>query len=184
MEQNPPNSSRGAAEYVSPGRKSWLGQQNDQSPVGTAPSGRQWLLSTIDLLKPRARSLKDFGIDPQAWVKDPTEEGSESVNGVDTTHVHANVDIGRMFSDFNKTIQKAGAMGAVAPQQLSPDTIKKIQDVVNVACHACNVGAQLYFNIDDVPYIRERGISLEVVRLHLELTIREQNSRGYSNRAR
>src|SRR4051794_22772384 len=64
-----------------------------------------------------ARSLKDFGIDPQAWVKDPTEEGSESVNGVDTTHVHSSIDVGRMFSDFNKTIQKAGAMGTAAPQQ-------------------------------------------------------------------
>jgi hypothetical protein len=77
------------------------------------------------------RSLKDFGIDPQAWVKDPTEQGSENVNGVDTTHVHASVDVSRMVSDFNKTIQKAGAMGTTAtPQQLSPDTIKKIQDVV------------------------------------------------------
>ncbi|MEA2429540.1 MAG: hypothetical protein QOI19_13 [Thermoleophilaceae bacterium] len=77
------------------------------------------------------RSLKDFGIDPQAWVKDPTEQGSDNVNGVDTTHVHASVDIGRMFSDFNKTIQKAGQMGTpAAPQQLSADTIKKIQDIV------------------------------------------------------
>jgi hypothetical protein len=78
------------------------------------------------------RSLKSFGIDPQAWVKDPTQEGSENVNGVDTTHVHASVDTARMLSDFNKTIQKAGAMGTTTttPQQLSPDTIKKIQDVV------------------------------------------------------
>ena len=77
------------------------------------------------------RSLKDFGIDPQAWVKNPTDEGSENVNGVDTTHVKADVDIGRMFTDFNKTIQKAGTMGSTAtPQQLSPDTIKKIQDIV------------------------------------------------------
>src|SRR3954453_22924941 len=76
------------------------------------------------------RSLKDYGIDPQAWVKDPTEEGTENVNGVDTTHVKASVDIGRMFSDFNKTIQKAGSMSTAAPQQLSPDTIQKIEDVV------------------------------------------------------
>ena len=82
--------------------------------------------------KTGSRSLKDFGIDPQAWVKDPTEQGTESVNGVDTTHVKASVDIGRMLSDFNKTIQKAGTMGTTAtpPRQLSPDTIKKVQDVV------------------------------------------------------
>ena len=78
----------------------------------------------------QGRSLKDYGIDPQAWIKDPTEAGSDNVNGVDTTHVTGSVDIGRMFSDFNKTIQKAGSMSTAAPQQLSPDTIKKIEDVV------------------------------------------------------
>ena len=79
----------------------------------------------------QGRSLKDYGIDPQAWIKDPTEAGSDNVNGVDTTHVTGSVDIGRMFSDFNKTIQKAGTMGTTAtPQQLSPNTIKKVQDVV------------------------------------------------------
>jgi hypothetical protein len=77
------------------------------------------------------RSLKDFGIDPQAWVKDPQEKGTDNVNGVDTTHVQAGLDVGRMFSDFNKTIQKAGAMGqTAAPQQLSPAVIQKIQQVV------------------------------------------------------
>jgi hypothetical protein len=78
----------------------------------------------------QGRTLKDYGIDPQAWVKDPTDEGSESVNGVDATHVKANIDIGRMFTDFNKTIQKAGSMGTAAPPQLSADTIQKIQEVV------------------------------------------------------
>src|SRR3954451_18075336 len=76
------------------------------------------------------KSLKDFGIDPQAWVKDPQDKGSENVNGVDTTHVQAGLDVARMFSDFNKTIQKAGAMGQQAPQQLTPAVIDKIQEVV------------------------------------------------------
>jgi hypothetical protein len=77
------------------------------------------------------RSLKDFGIDPQAWVKDPQQKGTDNVNGADTTHVQAALDVGRMFSDFNKTIQKAGAMGqTAAPQQLSPAVIQKIQQVV------------------------------------------------------
>lgn len=76
------------------------------------------------------RSLKDLGIDPQTWVQDPQEKGSENVNGVDTTHVQASVDVGRMFSDFNKTIAKAGSMGQQTPQQLTPDVIQKIQDIV------------------------------------------------------
>jgi hypothetical protein len=77
------------------------------------------------------KSLKDFGIDPQSWVQDPQDKGDESVNGSDTTHVEATVDVAKMLSDFNKTIQKAGgAMGSNAPQQLSQDTIDKVSQIV------------------------------------------------------
>ena len=77
------------------------------------------------------KTLKDYGIDPQAWVKDPSDEGDENVNGVDTTHVSAGVDVERMVSDFNKTIQQAGgAMGGSAPQQLTSDQISKVTQVV------------------------------------------------------
>ena len=77
------------------------------------------------------KSLKDFGIDPQSWVQDPQDKGDESVNGSDTTHVEATVDVAKMLSDFNKTIQKAGgAMGASAPSQLTADQISKITEVV------------------------------------------------------
>ena len=100
------------------------------------------------------RSLKDYGIDPQAWVKDPTDEGTENVNGVDTTHVKASVDIGRMFSDFNKTIQKAGSMSTAAPQQLSPETIQKIQDVVK------NPKFDIYVGKDD-DKIRRLSVSVD-----------------------
>jgi hypothetical protein len=102
----------------------------------------------------QGRSLKDYGIDPQAWVKDPTEEGSESVNGVETTHVKAGIDIGRMFSDFNKTIQKAGSMSTAAPQQLSPDTIKKIEEVVQ------NPKFDIYVGKDD-DKIRRLSVSVD-----------------------
>jgi hypothetical protein len=77
------------------------------------------------------KSLKDYGIDPQAWVQNPQDKGTESVNGTDTTHVQAGVDVTKMVTDFNKTIAQAGgAMGANAPAQLTPDQISKIAQVV------------------------------------------------------
>jgi hypothetical protein len=77
------------------------------------------------------KTLKDFGIDPQAWVQNPQDQGGESVNGADTTHVQASVDVAKMFTDFNKTIQSAGgAMGSNTPQQLSAATIQKIAQIV------------------------------------------------------
>jgi len=72
--------SPGGAENVSPGRKSWVGAQGDQSPVGTAESrDRAWLLSTIDLLKPRARSLKDFAGSFRAFFTDDFEPDPAAV---------------------------------------------------------------------------------------------------------
>jgi hypothetical protein len=77
------------------------------------------------------KTLKDFGIDPQAWVTDPEDKGDESVNGVDTTHVSAGVDVAKMIGDFNKTIDQAGgAMGASAPSRLTQDQIDQISQVV------------------------------------------------------
>jgi hypothetical protein len=113
---------------LSTGSNAFVNFQGTNYEVGADKVGQ--LNQQLSQNSGQGRSLKDYGIDPQAWVKDPTEQGTENVNGVETTHVTASVDIGRMFSDFNKTIQKAGAMSAAAPQQLSPDTIQKIQDVV------------------------------------------------------
>ena len=74
IEQGRPDragTSPGGAEYVSPERKSWDGQQDDWSRVGTVQaSARAWLLSTIDMLKPRARSLKDFAGSFRAFFTD------------------------------------------------------------------------------------------------------------------
>jgi hypothetical protein len=109
---------------ISTGQNVFVGYQGTNYDVGPST------VAQLQQSSGQGHSLKDYGIDPQAWVKDPTEQGSENVNGVDTTHVTASVDIGRMVTDFNKTIQKAGSMSTAVPQQLSADTIKKIQDVV------------------------------------------------------
>jgi hypothetical protein len=77
------------------------------------------------------KTLSDYGINPQDWVTSPTEEGDENVNGVDTTHVKAGVDIKKMLTDFNKTIQQtSGAMGSSAPQQLTPEQIDKVSQFI------------------------------------------------------
>jgi hypothetical protein len=113
---------------ISTGQNAFVNFQGTNYEVGAAAVAK--FNQQLSQNTGQGRSLKDYGIDPQAWVKDPSEEGTDNVNGVDTTHIKASVDIGRMFTDFNKTIQKAGSMSTAAPQQLSPDTIKKIQDVV------------------------------------------------------
>jgi hypothetical protein len=113
---------------ISTGQNAFVNFQGTNYEVGAAKVAQ--LNQQLSQNNGQGRSLKDYGINPQAWVKDPTTQGSDNVNGVDTTHVTASVDIGRMLSDFNKTIQKAGTMSTSAPQQLSPATIAKVQNVV------------------------------------------------------
>jgi hypothetical protein len=77
------------------------------------------------------KTLKDFGIDPTNWLVDPSTEGDEDVNGVSTTHVTADVDVGKMLNDLNKVVQQAGgAMGTSTPQQITPQQIDQIKQVV------------------------------------------------------
>jgi hypothetical protein len=70
------------------------------------------------------KSLKDFGIDPNNWVTNVEDEGNEDVNGADSQHVSAGVDVEKMLTDLNKTVEQAGAMsGGTAPQQITPEQI-------------------------------------------------------------
>jgi len=55
-------------------------EQGDRSSVGTAQaSDRAWLLSTIDMLKPRARSLKDFAGSFRAFFSNDFEADPAAV---------------------------------------------------------------------------------------------------------
>jgi hypothetical protein len=113
-----------SAGLISTGQNAYVNFQGTAYEVGAAQ------VAKLNQQSGSGKTLKDFGIDPQAWVKNPQDKGSENVDGVDTTHVGADLDIGKMFTDFNKTIQQAGAVSSAAPSQLTPDQIAKIEQVV------------------------------------------------------
>lgn len=114
---------------VSTGDNAYVNFQNQAYELGADQVAQ--INSQLGQQTGSGKSLKDFGIDPQAWVTSPEDKGEEDVNGVSTTHVEANVDVGKMLNDFNKTISQAGgAMGGNAPQQLTAEQISQINDVV------------------------------------------------------
>jgi hypothetical protein len=79
----------------------------------------------------QGKTLKDFGIDPQNWVTNEETKGDENVNGVNTTHVQAGLDVAKMLTDLNKTINQAGsAVGGTSTQQLTPQQIDQIKKIV------------------------------------------------------
>jgi len=77
--------------------------------------------------------LGRFGIDAANWLKDGKDEGTETIAGVETTHVAARVDVGRMLDDLNRIIERAGSAGVqgpAPPPQLTDEQKRQVQEVV------------------------------------------------------
>ncbi|HEX5979801.1 MAG TPA: hypothetical protein VFY52_01815 [Thermoleophilaceae bacterium] len=47
--------------------------------------------------------------DPQAWIRDVESEGTETLDGVETTHISASVDVERVFEDVAGLARRNGA---------------------------------------------------------------------------
>jgi hypothetical protein len=91
---------------------------------------------------PKRKSLKDFGIDPAAWVKGAKREGSASVAGVQTTHVSASIDFDKLLQDLNALAKKAGSTTAAARSvpQLTASDRKQFTDAVKSSSFDVYVG--------------------------------------------
>jgi ribosomal protein L12E/L44/L45/RPP1/RPP2 len=90
--------------------------------------------------KSGSNGLSSLGIHPMNWLKDPTVVGTESVGGVDTEHVSAQLDVNALLDDVDGLLAKfhdkipAGAAGAgQIPDKLPADTRQKIVSAVKSA---------------------------------------------------
>jgi hypothetical protein len=90
--------------------------------------------------KSGSNSLSSLGIHPMNWLKDPSVVGSESVGGVDTEHVTAQIDVSALLDDVDGLLAKfhdkvpAGAAGtAQIPDKLPADTRQKIEAAIKSA---------------------------------------------------
>jgi hypothetical protein len=59
-------------------------------------------------------TFSSLGIDPRRWLKDPRDEGTEDVGGVQTDHVSSQIDVERFLGDLNNILAKASSLGAPA----------------------------------------------------------------------
>jgi hypothetical protein len=118
------------AGFISTGDNAWVNFQGQNYEVG-----QQAVAQINAQIKQAAgtnkhKGLSEFGVNPQDWLTDAKNEGSQTVNGVDTNHVSATLDVGKFLDDVNRLVAKAGgSVGSTAPQ-LTPAQKKQIQDVV------------------------------------------------------
>jgi hypothetical protein len=113
---------------VSTGDNLFVGFQGSNYEVGKAQVAQ---INSQLGSQTQGKTLKSFGIDPVNWITSAEDKGDENVNGVDTKHVQAGLDVSKMLNDLNKTIgQAGGAMGQATTQKLTPQQISQVKDVV------------------------------------------------------
>jgi hypothetical protein len=77
--------------------------------------------------------LGPLGMDPRAWVENERVEGTANVGGVETTHVAADIDVGRMLDDVTKLVTSAPRPAGVEAPKIPPDAMAQIRDAVKEA---------------------------------------------------
>lgn len=118
-----------SAGFISTGDNAWIGFQGQNYEVG-----KDAVAQINNQIKQAAGNKKNsgfaqFGIHPRDWLKDAKDEGDDKVAGVDTHHVSAALDVGKLLDDLNQLVKKTGSStGATA--QITPAQKKQIQDVV------------------------------------------------------
>jgi hypothetical protein len=85
-------------------------------------------------------SLLDLGdIDPMSWLNDPEVVGSETVGGVETDHITAQVDVAALLDDIEELLPKlreqipSGVGGPEIPESIPEDTRRQIEDAIKDA---------------------------------------------------
>jgi hypothetical protein len=82
-------------------------------------------------------NLGGLHLQPMNWLKNPTVEGDQTIDGTATTHISAQLDVEAFLNDLQKVLtqvkQQGGAAAAQLPSQLSGKDRKQIEDAVKRA---------------------------------------------------
>jgi hypothetical protein len=60
-------------------------------------------------------TFSSLGIDPGRWLSNPSDAGTETIDGVETVHLTAGVNIPAFLADVSKLSQAGSALGLAAP---------------------------------------------------------------------
>lgn len=118
-----------SAGFISTGTNAWVAFQGQNYEVGKAAVAQVNQQIRQAAGKNDKKGLSQFGIDPRDWLSDAKDEGDEKVGGVDTDHVSATLDVGKLVDDLNELVKKAGSSTGTTAQ-ITPAQKKQIEEVV------------------------------------------------------
>ena len=116
------------AGLISTGDRAFLlfgGTPYQFAPATVAKLNRSWSARPAG----GGGGVAGLGIDPVRWVTNVSDEGDSDVAGVRTTHVSAQVDIGKLLPDLGKLTARAAAGGVPTPA-FGPREIAQVEKVV------------------------------------------------------
>jgi hypothetical protein len=128
-------------------------------------------------------TLKQLGLDPLSWLKDPKMEGEEDVGGTNTKHVSAQIDVPRFTQDLNVLLKNAKSFGAAnagrLPSSLTPQQQQQIQQAVKSASFDVWTGAddttlrklQIKLSVQSGGRSGDVGFTVEIDDLNQDQTI-------------
>ena len=78
--------------------------------------------------------LSALGINPQHWLTNASIVGSDNINGTDTTHIRAGVNVAALLEDLNTLLSKASSTaGTKLPSSIPQATQQKIAAAIKNA---------------------------------------------------
>jgi hypothetical protein len=74
-------------------------------------------------------TFEQFGIDPRGWVSNPTNDGTEDIDGVEVVRVSGDVDVSQILRDS----QALSAQAAELSDEIDPDDLGQLEELVSEA---------------------------------------------------
>ena len=82
-------------------------------------------------------SLRSLGLDPMSWLQDPTVEGTETIDGVETDHISSDLDVSALLDDVDKILARVSDQtlptGQQIPDRISDSDRQQIEEAIKRA---------------------------------------------------
>jgi hypothetical protein len=133
--------------------------------------------------------LATLGVHPRDWLKNPKDRGTEDVEGVETIHIAADVDVPKLLDDIDELLKKTGQLGLTKAQReqlpgsISNTVKKQITDSVSKASFDVYTGkddkilrkldVKLQFDVDKK--LRQQTAGVESGNVHFTVQIANLN---------
>jgi hypothetical protein len=107
----------GNGGFVTTGDRAWF----TQGGVGYAVPQSAWskIVKAREQGTPPTEQAAKLDVDPSAWLRDVKSEGTQQMDGVQVTHVSADVDSAQAITDVAKAMDTTGQIPANAEKSLA-----------------------------------------------------------------